>query len=95
MNQMEWVLLAWAMSFIALPSIVAQAYIDRGYFAIGGEWFVPLLAMIVAYFLYEVKNVLADVALVMAAMLWLAVTKAWELASNAVNAAWVYVVKKI
>lgn len=35
---------------IYLPVAVNAAYLDRGYFAIGGEWALPLLTMLCTYF---------------------------------------------
>lgn len=71
MKQAEFVMVIGAVAFCALPALVAQAYFDRGYFAIGGEWFVPVLAMLVAYIAYELKGWLADWFVLVYAVTWL------------------------
>lgn len=44
----------WLTGAVALqiytPFGVSAAYIERGYFGIGGEWIIPFLAMLFAYF---------------------------------------------
>lgn len=44
-----WLTAAAAMQ-ILLPFAVSAAYIERGYFAIGGEWIILLLAILFTYF---------------------------------------------
>jgi hypothetical protein len=42
-------LLIMITTFFVTPPIIVSAYQQRGYFAVGGEWLVPVLVSLVVY----------------------------------------------
>lgn len=70
-------------AYLFMPIVLMETYMDRGYFAIGGEWFVPLLAMILGYILYSVNW--KDVIWIIVASIVLVVIKAWVFLCSAIK----------
>ena len=60
-------------AYLFMPIVLMEIYMDRGYFAIGGEWFIPLLAMILSYILYSINW--KDVIWITVAFVYLAIVK--------------------
>lgn len=43
------------LSILAVPHFVMQAYQNRGYFAIGGEWLIVLIPLLVITLIGQVR----------------------------------------
>jgi hypothetical protein len=85
MSRNYFVAMVGVAAYLLMPIVLRETYISRGYFAIGGEWFIPLLAMFMAYALYEAKNVLRDSVIVVMAVIVLLAMHAWLLICSAVE----------
>lgn len=59
MTRMTKIVLTFAVTVlmaIATAALVVKAYQFRGYFSVGGEWLLPILAAAVAQAVREIKN---------------------------------------
>lgn len=79
MSRTEWIMTAVVGSYLTMPHIVEMTYYDRGYFAIGGEWLIPVHVAAAAWLLYEIRRPLANAALLIAAALVISIRKAVRL----------------
>lgn len=50
--------IAGSMGLVLTPVAIRSAYIQRGYFAVGGEWLVLPLVLMVAMLINEIKAVM-------------------------------------
>lgn len=49
------------LAVVAEAALVSGAYIDRGYFSIGGEWFLPAVAAAVWVLVKEMKRLYREI----------------------------------
>ncbi len=51
-----WILLV----LFFMPLIIYQAYIKRGYFAVGGEWLIPILVWVVVVLIRDMYQFMKE-----------------------------------
>lgn len=83
-NKTNFVFTAGVLAYLCMPVILSITFEQRGYFHVGGEWFIPMLAMALAYALYVNKEALAKAGLVTMAIFWLGVTARYRKAKRGV-----------
>lgn len=83
-SKTNFVFTAGICAYLCMPIVLSMTFEHRGYFAVGGEWFIPLWAMIFAYAFYVNKDKLARAGEIALAVFWLGITARYRKAKESV-----------
>lgn len=77
-SKTNFVFTAGVVAYLCMPIILSITFEQRGYFHVGGEWFIPILVMALAYALYVNKESLEKAGIIALAVAWLGITNRYR-----------------